>query len=167
MRKDKVAESVDEYIAALPSTERVVLERVRAAIKAAAPKAEEVISYQIPTYRFEGPLVHFAHQRKHLSFYGVSPTIFKTFKKQLKSFSVVGRTIHFTPDRPLPVTLVRNIVKARLAENIAHAEKERKAALAIKEAAKRGLKEKVCSRGHRFTKSPCQKCYPGFYKKTS
>ena len=164
MRKEKVAESVDEYLAGLPAPERAVLARIRDAIKAAAPKAEEVISYQIPTYRYEGPLVHFAHQSKHLSFYGVSLSIFKTFKKQLKPFEISGRTIHFTVERPLPLALVKSIVKERLAENLARAAKEEKSAQAIKEATSRRAPEKVCSRGHRFIKTPCQKCYPGFYK---
>jgi uncharacterized protein YdhG (YjbR/CyaY superfamily) len=111
------SKTVDEYLAALPAPERAALSKLRAQIRVAAPKAEEVISYQIPTYRHRGPLVHFAAQAKHLSFTVVSPDVVRAFRGDLEPFEVSGRTIHFTPAQPLPAELVKRLVKARVKEN--------------------------------------------------
>jgi uncharacterized protein YdhG (YjbR/CyaY superfamily) len=113
----KVAGSVDEYIARLEAAERKALERLRAQIKQAAPKATEVISYQIPTYRLNGPLVHFAAQPKHLSFTIVSLELINALRDDLQEFDVSGRTIRFSANKPLPASLVKRIVKARVREN--------------------------------------------------
>jgi uncharacterized protein YdhG (YjbR/CyaY superfamily) len=117
------AKNVDEYLNALPEAVRTTLEKVRQTIKAAAPKAEEVISYQIPTYKYMGPLVHFAAFKNHSSLIVVNKTILKIFDKELQSYKTSGTTIHFTPDKPLPAALVQKIVKTRIKEN-----EERKAA---------------------------------------
>lgn len=112
-----VAGSVDEYRARLDGPERTALARLRAQIKQAAPKATELISYQIPTYRQHGPLVHFAAQARHLSFIVVSLDVITAFRGELQSFDVSGRTSRFPAKRPPPASLVQRIVKARVHEN--------------------------------------------------
>lgn len=114
------ARDVDAYLSVLPKEARVTLEKLRKTIKAAAPKAEEVISYQIPTFKYHGPLVFFAAFKSHYSFYVVSKSILKTFETELKPFETSGTTIHFSAEHPLPATLVKKIVKARMEENEAN-----------------------------------------------
>jgi uncharacterized protein YdhG (YjbR/CyaY superfamily) len=95
----------------------MVLEKLRAAIKSAAPKADEVISYRIPTYKYYGPLVHFAAHESYCSLIAVNKAVLKTFCGELESFDVSGTTIHFTDEHPIPAALVKKIVKARMKEN--------------------------------------------------
>ena len=109
--------NVDEYLQALPEEMRTTLEKVRQIIKAAAPMAEESISYQIPTYKIHGPLVHFVARKNYCSFIVVSKSILETFKSELEDYDISGTTIHFTPEKPLPATLIQKIVKARFKEN--------------------------------------------------
>lgn len=111
------AKTVDEYLYLLPDGVRTTLEKIRQAIKAAAPRAEEVISYQIPTYKLFGPLVHFASQKNHCSLTVVSKSIMEIFEKELQPYKISGRTIHFSPEKPLPADLVKKIVRVRIAEN--------------------------------------------------
>jgi uncharacterized protein YdhG (YjbR/CyaY superfamily) len=120
-QQKKPVKNVDEYLAATPEEVRPVLEKLRKTIRAAAPKAEEVISYQIPTFKFHGPLVHFAAFKNHCSFYVVSKPIMKTFSSELKPWDTSGTTIHFSAKNPLPASLVKKIVKARNEENEARA----------------------------------------------
>jgi uncharacterized protein YdhG (YjbR/CyaY superfamily) len=120
-KSTKVAASVDEYLARLNEPERTTLVRLREQIKRAAPNATELISYQIPTYRLHGPLVHFAAQPKHLSFTVVSASAINAFRDELQDFDVSGRTIRFSATKPLPAGLVKRIVKARVQENEARA----------------------------------------------
>lgn len=111
------AKNVDEYLHALPEAVRTTLEKIRQAIKAAAPDAEEVISYRIPTYKFHGPLVHFMAGKNHCSFITVSKSITEIFKEELRPYKISGTTIHFTPEKPLPAALVQKIVRVRIKEN--------------------------------------------------
>ncbi len=120
-QQKKPVKNVDEYLAATPEEVRPVLEKLRKTIRAAAPKAEEVISYQIPTFKFHGPLVHFAAFKNHCSFYVVSKPIMKTFSSELKPWDTSGTTIHFSAKNPLPASLVKKIIKARIEENEARA----------------------------------------------
>ena len=108
---------VDAYVAAQPASLQPMLEALRQTIKAAAPKAVEVISYQIPTYKYKGPLVHFAVQKKHCSLTVVSKTVMETFKEEFMAYNISGRTIHFSPENPLPADLVTKIVLQRIKEN--------------------------------------------------
>jgi uncharacterized protein YdhG (YjbR/CyaY superfamily) len=117
----KPAKNVDEYLAAVPEEVRAVLEKLRRTIRAAAPKAEEVISYQIPTFKYHGPLVFFAAFRNHCSFYVVSKPMMETFSSELRPYDTSGTTIHFSAKNPLPASLVKKIVKARIEENEAKA----------------------------------------------
>jgi uncharacterized protein YdhG (YjbR/CyaY superfamily) len=110
-------ETVDEYIAAAPLKEHQVLEDLRRTIKAAAPEAEETISYRIPTYKYKGPLVHFAVFKNHNSFIVVNKSILETFQKELEDFTTSGTTIHFSSENPLPEELVKRIVEERMKQN--------------------------------------------------
>ena len=109
-------QTVDEYLAPLSSEQRAALERLRRAIKSAAPRAEECISYGIPTFRLGGRLlVSFGAAARHCAFYpGACPVA--THKDELKAYKTSKGTIRFQPGSPLPATLVRKLVKTRLAE---------------------------------------------------
>ncbi len=109
--------NVDEYLQSLPNEERIVLEKVRKHILTTAPKAEEVISYQIPLYKYLGHLIGFAAFKEHCSLFIVNKSILKIFEKELEQFHTTGTTIHFTPKKPLPVTLIKNIIKERMKQN--------------------------------------------------
>jgi uncharacterized protein YdhG (YjbR/CyaY superfamily) len=114
---NKPAKNVDEYLGAIPEEARAVLEKVRKTVQAAAPKAVEKISYRIPTFNYLGPLVGFAAFKNHCSFFIMSYKVMDMFKEELKPYDTATATIHFSADKPLPVLLVKNIVKARIKEN--------------------------------------------------
>lgn len=109
--------TIDEYLATVPDDKRAALENLRKAIKAAAPKAEECISYQIPAFRQNGMLVSFGAAAKHCAFYVMSSSTIEAHKEELKDYDTSKGTIRFQPDKPLPAALVRKLVKARIAEN--------------------------------------------------
>ena len=109
--------TIDEYLAALPDDQRAALERLRKTIRAAAPKAEERISYGLAAFRQDGMLVGFGATVNHLAFYPMNSTTVKAFKDELKGFETSKGTIRFQPDKPLPAALVRKLVKARIAES--------------------------------------------------
>jgi uncharacterized protein YdhG (YjbR/CyaY superfamily) len=111
------AANVDEYLRALPEKVCATLEKLRKTIKAAAPKAEELISYQVPTFKYHGFLVCFAAFKNHCSLYTTSHSVMKVFRDELKSYDTSGVTIHFTAEKPLPASLVKKLVKARIREN--------------------------------------------------
>jgi uncharacterized protein YdhG (YjbR/CyaY superfamily) len=125
-KKTAPAQTVDDYLAALPEDVRDALEKLRTVIKAAAPKATEVISYQIPMYKHHGMLVGFAAFKDHCSFFpGAKPLA--TYKDELRAYKTSKGTIRFPIDQPLPAALVKKIVKSRIAENEQRAaEKEKK-----------------------------------------
>ncbi len=108
---------MDAYLAAVPPDQRRALESLRRTIRAAAPEAEEVISYRMPAFRQNGVLVYFAAFEDHCSFFPGSVVTQAKFAKELRSFAAGKGTIHFTPEHPLPAALVTRIVKARVAEN--------------------------------------------------
>jgi uncharacterized protein YdhG (YjbR/CyaY superfamily) len=121
----KKAETVDDYLATVPEEARVTLEKLRKTIKAAAPKATEVISYQIPMYKQHGMLVGFAAFRDHCSFFpGAKPIAIH--KDELKAYKTSKGTIRFPIGKPLPAALVKKLVKARIAENEAVFNKKEK-----------------------------------------
>jgi uncharacterized protein YdhG (YjbR/CyaY superfamily) len=111
------AKNVDTYLKKLPADVKSMLGKVRRENKAAAPKAEEVISYGIPTYKYKGPLVHFAAFKDHCSFVVVSKSAAEMFRDEFKNYKFSGRTVHFTPENPLPADLIKRIVKVRIKEN--------------------------------------------------
>jgi uncharacterized protein YdhG (YjbR/CyaY superfamily) len=110
--------TVDEYLAAVSEDKRCALERLRKAIMAAAPKAEECISYQLAAFRLDGRmLVSFGATGKHCAFYLMSSSTLDAHKHELKGYDTSKGTIRFRADEPLPMVLVRKLVKARIAEN--------------------------------------------------
>lgn len=109
----------DGYLAGLPADKRAALEKLRRSIKAAAPKAEECISYHLPAFRLDGKvLVLFGATAKHCSFFPGSGTAVEAHKADLEGYRTSKGTIRFGADKPLPAALVRKIVKYRIAENI-------------------------------------------------
>ncbi len=111
------AKTIDEYLASLPADKRAALEKLRRAIRAAAPKAEECISYELPTFRQDGMLVAFGATAHHCAFYLLSSTTVASHRDELEDYDISKGTIRFQAEKPLPVTLVRKLVKARIAEN--------------------------------------------------
>ena len=116
VKKSAPAQTVDDYLAALPEEARATLEKLRKVVKAAVPKATEVISYQIPMYKHHGMLVGFAAFKDHCSFFpGANPIA--THKDELKAYETSKGTIRFPIGKPLPAALVKKLVKTRVAEN--------------------------------------------------
>ena len=110
-------DSVADYLKAVPAAQRALLKKMRQTIRAAAPKATEVISYGIPGYKHYGMLVYFAAFKDHCSLFGVGTGLMKEHAKALAPFKQSKGTIQFTVERPLPLALVRKLVKARVAQN--------------------------------------------------
>lgn len=117
MKKTAEPKNIDEYLADQPEKVRVVLEKLRHTIKQAAPKAEEVISYKMPAFKYHGMLVYFAGFKNHCSLFPASSALPEELEKELKPFRVSKGTIQFTVEKPLPATLVKKIVKARMKQN--------------------------------------------------
>jgi uncharacterized protein YdhG (YjbR/CyaY superfamily) len=117
--------SIDEYIATCPEDIQKILKKIRATIKAAAPDAEEKISYQMPTFALKGNLVHFAAFKNHIGFYPV-PTGIEKFKKELSVYEGAKGSVKFPLDKPIPYTLISKIVKFRVKENLAKAAEKEK-----------------------------------------
>ena len=115
--------SIDEYIATFPEEIQKILQELRATIKACAPDAKEKISYQMPTFDLKGNLVHFAAFKNHIGLYP-TPSGTEAFKRELSSYQGAKGSIKFPIDKPLPMDLIRKIVKFRVAENLAKAEKK-------------------------------------------
>jgi uncharacterized protein YdhG (YjbR/CyaY superfamily) len=109
--------TIDEYLAALPEDKRAALEKLRRTIRAAAPKAEECISYGLAAFRQDGPLVAFGAGANHCAFYLMSSSTVEAHKDELEGYDTSKGTIRFPADKPLPAALVRKLVKARIAEN--------------------------------------------------
>jgi uncharacterized protein YdhG (YjbR/CyaY superfamily) len=110
--------AVDKYIARVPEPARSTLKKVRAAIRAVVPpEATEAISYQIPTFKYNGGLVAYAAFADHCSFFPMSVAVMRAFKSDLKNLDTSKGTIRFPLDKPLAAGLVKKLVKARLAQN--------------------------------------------------
>ena len=109
--------SVDEYIATFPEDTQAILQRVRRTIRKAVPGAEEMISYQIPTYKLRGQrVIYFAGWKEHFSLYPVTDSTAKAFKKDLAPFEVIKSTVRFSLSKPVPVTLIERMAKFRAKE---------------------------------------------------
>ena len=110
--------TIDDYLAGVSPAKRALLQKLRETIHTVAPKVEECISYGIPAFRLNGrSLVFFGAWANHCSFYPGSSTTLKKFRNDLKGFQITKGTIRFSPDKPLPIALVKKLVKARIAEN--------------------------------------------------
>lgn len=109
--------NIDEYIQSFPEAAQKILEQLRAAIKKAAPKAVEVISYSMPAFKQNGVLVYFAAYKNHIGFYP-TPSGIETFKEELSKYKSSKGAVQFPIDKPLPLTLIIKIVKFRAAKDM-------------------------------------------------
>ncbi|HEY6203068.1 MAG TPA: DUF1801 domain-containing protein [Candidatus Limnocylindria bacterium] len=118
-KPDAPTKTVDQYLATLPKDKRDALAKLRAAIKAAAPGATEGISYQVPVFKLDGkPLVGFGAATAHCTFFLMSTSdAMRARLAALKGYKLGGGSIQFPADKALPASLVRTLVKARIAEN--------------------------------------------------
>ena len=120
MRETAAPTSVDEYMAALPEASRPALEKLRRAIKAAAPEATETISYRMPAFKDRGRiLVYYAAFADHYSLYPASTALMEALGDELEPYVTGKGTIRFDANEPIPIALVKKIVEARLEENAA------------------------------------------------
>ena len=113
----KKLKDIDDYISGFPDEIGTFLEKYRSIIKKAAPKAEEVISYGVPAFRYHGILVMFAAFKKHIGFYP-HPSAIKKFKSELSVYKSAKGSVQFPYDKPIPITLITKIVKYRIKENL-------------------------------------------------
>jgi len=117
MEKSKpVPATVDEYMADFPADVKKRMQQLRKTIKTAAPKAEEVISYQMPGYKYLGMLVYFAAYKNHIGFYPGAGGILEFYKK-LSSFKSAKGSVQFPNDRPIPYEVISKVVKFRVKQN--------------------------------------------------
>ena len=120
MKLEKIPLTIDEYIAGYPENIRINLEKIRAAIREAAPEALEKISYRMPSYTLKGMLVYFAAHTNHLGFYPFKSAI-EAFKSELEPYQTSKGTVQFPYNKPLPLSLIKKIIKFRVRENLAKA----------------------------------------------
>jgi uncharacterized protein YdhG (YjbR/CyaY superfamily) len=114
------ASTFDEYLAALDDGKRAALEKLRRTIRAVAPRAEEHVAYGLAAFRLDGkPLVAIGASANHCALYPMNGRTVAAFKRELKGYDTAKGTIRFNEGQPLPASLVRKIVKARMAENAA------------------------------------------------
>ena len=126
MRDDQpAAKNIDDYIAGFPLDVQKILHKVRATTKRAAPQADETISYQMPTFKLEGNLVHFAAFKNHIGLYP-TPSGTERFRKELSSYETGKGSIRFPLDKPIPYDLIAKIVKFRVRENLEKAAARRR-----------------------------------------
>lgn len=123
--KAKAAKNIDEYIADFPADVQASMEKVRAAIKKAAPHADEAIKYQIPTFVLNGNLIHFAGYKNHIGLYPGSRAI-EEFKDELTGYKLSKGTVQFPLDKPVPVGLINKITRFCVKRNQAKPQKSTK-----------------------------------------
>jgi len=109
--------NTDEYIAMFPENFQVILQKIRATIKKTAPAAEEVISYQMPTFKLNGMLVSYAAYKRHIGFYPTASPI-RVFKKELAKYKTSKGAIQFPIGEPIPLPLIKDIVRFKVSENL-------------------------------------------------
>lgn len=109
--------SINEYIADFPKDIQDKLNLIRKTIGEIAPEATEKISYGMPTFYFNGNLVHFAAYEKHIGFYP-APTVLVEFKEEVSKYKHSKGAVQFTLDQELPIELIKKIVKFRVKENL-------------------------------------------------
>jgi uncharacterized protein YdhG (YjbR/CyaY superfamily) len=111
-------QTIDEYLEGVPEPHRSTLEKIRAMVRAAVPKdATEAISYGMPAFKYKGGLVGFAAFKNHCSFFPMNSALVEEFKEELKNYKTSKGTIQFPANKPLPASLVKKMVKARVADN--------------------------------------------------
>ena len=134
MKSQTVApQNIDTYIAGFPEDVQAILQKIRTTIQEVAPEATEAISYQMPTFKLNGNLVHFAAYKNHIGFYP-TPSGIEEFEKELSKYKGAKGSVQFPLDKPIPYDLIRRITEFRVRENEAKA--------AAKNAAKAKAKRK-------------------------
>ena len=122
MESNKAAyATIDEYIALFPEDVQKLLQQLRGVIKFAAPDAQEIINYQMPTFALKGNLVHFAAYKNHIGFYP-TPSGIEKFKAELSAYEGAKGSVQFPLDKPIPFDLISKIVAFRVKENLERAE---------------------------------------------
>ena len=116
-----VYSTIDEYIVNFPQNIQQLLQAMRTTIHKAAPAAEEIINYGIPTFYLKGNLVHFAAYKNHIGFYPAASGI-AAFKEELSAYKSSKGAVQFPVDRPLPLSLISKIVQYRVKENMERAD---------------------------------------------
>jgi uncharacterized protein YdhG (YjbR/CyaY superfamily) len=116
MGMDSKARNVTDYIAAAPREVREKLNHIRTTIRALAPKATEFISYGMPVFKYEKPFIGFAARKNHIGLYPMSGVFVAAHKKELEGYSTSKGAIRFPLDNPLPIALIKTIVKLRIKE---------------------------------------------------
>lgn len=118
---------IDKYLVDVPKDFRIALEKLRHVILKNVPKGtEETVSYGIPIFKWNGMLVGLAAFKKHCSFFSCSSTALKKVKNELKNFKGTLSAVHFTPEKPIPATLIKKIIKIRIEETKEKMEKRSK-----------------------------------------
>lgn len=136
--------TIDEYHASLPTDIQKILQQLRQTIKQVAPQATEIISYNIPTFKLNKNLVHYAAYKGHIGFYPTSSPL-TVFKDELADFKTSKGAIQFPIDKPLPTTLIKKIVKYRIEQD--------------NETTSNKKKLRTCKNGHQYFKSSdCPTC---------
>jgi uncharacterized protein YdhG (YjbR/CyaY superfamily) len=107
-------ENIDDYIAGFPAPVQKLLQQIRKTIQKAAPEAEEAIAYAIPTFRFNGNLIHFAAFKNHIGLYP-APQGIEAFKDELSVYKGAKGSVQFPLDQPMPLDLIKRIVEYRVA----------------------------------------------------
>ena len=118
--KTNAPKNIDDYIASYPKDVQAILKKIRATIRKAAPDAEEAMSYQMPTFKLKGNLVHFAAFKNHIGFYP-TPAGTEKFQRELSVYKGAKGSVRFPLDQPIPFDLISKIVKFRVKENVAKA----------------------------------------------
>jgi uncharacterized protein YdhG (YjbR/CyaY superfamily) len=108
---------IDKFIAGFPKDVKMILEKLRATIRKAAPDAEETINYGIPTFTLNGNLVHFSAFKNHIGFYP-TPSGIEKFKNELSAYEMAKGSVKFPLDKQIPFDLISKIVKFRVKENL-------------------------------------------------
>ena len=116
----KAPQTVADYIASQSPEIQERLQKLRAAVRQAAPKAEETINYGVPTFTLHGNLVHFGASKNHIGFYP-TPSAIEAFKEELAGYKGAKGSVQFPHDKPLPIGLITRIVKFRVKEQSAKA----------------------------------------------
>ena len=117
--------TVDEYLSTVSQPARRLLKEMRKTIQEEVPQAEQVISYNMPAFKWHGMLVWYAAFNKHIGFFPV-PSAITAFKKDLAAFERTKGSVHFPLDKPLPLGVIRKIVKFRMKENAEHSKGKKK-----------------------------------------
>ncbi len=161
---DSLPRTIDEYIAGFPPSVRPILNKVRATIRRAAPRATEAIKYRLPTFMLHGNLVHFGAFKKHLGFYA-TPTGNAQFRTELAAYQGAKGSVQFPFDRPIPYGLITRMVRFRMEENTARAGAKQKPAATSAPKVKTTIRTVLHRGGSLWAKGPMRgKTMTGYWE---